>query len=139
MNSAFRSGTSSRARMVQKVTRSLILISATPLEALTLARTRSRPPALADVVNVYCDRHRAVLALAKTDVKPKARAVQAALLIATTNPDLGPSFCRLPVDIAFKIIVAVQSHCRQRSILVSGIDLGAHGLDLLLKQIGRAH
>src|ERR1017187_7952153 len=54
MNSAFRSGISSSAWMAQKVTRSLILISGTPVEALILARSRSRQVALAEVCNVYC-------------------------------------------------------------------------------------
>jgi len=40
--------------MAQNVTRSLILISGTPVEALILARKRSRPPALAEVWSVYC-------------------------------------------------------------------------------------
>src|ERR1039458_2843967 len=53
MSSAFRSGTSSRAWMVEKTTRSPMLIWAVSGEALRRRRSASRGPALADPCSVY--------------------------------------------------------------------------------------
>ena len=53
MSSAFRSGTASRAWMVQKTTRSPMLIPAVSAETLSRWRTASRGPALAELCSVY--------------------------------------------------------------------------------------